>query len=144
MGQDKAFLTLAGRTLLDRALELAGSLTRDVCIAGDTAKFAAFGPVLEDVYRQRGSLGGIHVTLRRSTSELNLMLALDLPFINLRFLQYLVARRARVEPRQRSHGLLGGNLCAQCIAASLGNRPSSLCPREETESILCFFPRSRV
>jgi molybdenum cofactor guanylyltransferase len=91
MGQDKAFLTLAGRTLLDRALELAGSLTRDVCIAGDAPKFAAFGPVVEDVYQLRGPLGGIHAALRRSTSELNLMLAVDLPFINLRFLQYLVA-----------------------------------------------------
>ena len=90
MGQDKAFLTLAGRTLLDRALEVAGSLTRDVYIAGDAAKFAAFGPVVEDVYRQRGPLGGIHAALRRSTSELNLMLAVDLPFVNLRFLQYLV------------------------------------------------------
>jgi molybdopterin-guanine dinucleotide biosynthesis protein A len=92
MGQDKAFVMLAGRTLLVRALELAGSLTRDVCIVGDTAKFAAFGLVVEDVYRQRGPLGGIHAALRRSTSELNLMLAVDLPFISLRFLQHLVAQ----------------------------------------------------
>jgi molybdopterin-guanine dinucleotide biosynthesis protein A len=92
MGQDKAFLMLAGRTLLDRALELAGSLTHDVRIAGDAAKFGAFGPVVEDVYRQRGPLGGIHAALRQSTSELNLMLAVDLPFVDPRFLQYLVAQ----------------------------------------------------
>jgi molybdopterin-guanine dinucleotide biosynthesis protein A len=92
MGQDKAFLMLAGRTLLDRALALARSLTPDVWIAGETATFAAFGPVVEDTYRQRGPLGGIHAALRQSTNELNLMLAVDMPFIDRRFLEYLVAQ----------------------------------------------------
>jgi molybdopterin-guanine dinucleotide biosynthesis protein A len=92
MGQDKAFLMLAGRTLLVRALELAGSVTRDVRIAGDTAKFAALSPVVEDVYRQHGPLGGIHTALRQSTSELNLMLAVDLPFVQPAFLQYLISQ----------------------------------------------------
>ena len=92
MGQDKAFLILAGRTLLARALELANSVTDEVYIAGNAAKFAAFGPVVEDVYPQRGPLGGIHAALRRSTSELNLMLAVDLPFVEPGFLRYLISQ----------------------------------------------------
>lgn len=92
MGQDKAFLMLAGRTLLVRALELAGSVSGDVHIAGDATKLAAFGPVVEDVYPLRGPLGGIHAALRQSTSELNLMLAVDLPFVQSAFLHYLISQ----------------------------------------------------
>jgi molybdopterin-guanine dinucleotide biosynthesis protein A len=91
-GKDKAFLELAGRTLLVRALELAASVSRKVYIVGESAKVAAFGKVVEDIYRQRGPLGGIHAALARSTKDLNLMLAVDLPFIEPAFLSYLVSQ----------------------------------------------------
>lgn len=91
-GKDKAFLELGGRTLLVHALELAASVSREVYIVGESAKFAAFGNVVEDIYRQRGPLGGIHAALARSTKELNLMLAVDLPFIEPAFLSYLVSQ----------------------------------------------------
>src|ERR1700684_2169053 len=51
MGSDKAFVVLDGRTLLARALELARSVTSEVRIVGDPAKFAEFAaraPVVED------------------------------------------------------------------------------------------------
>ena len=92
MGADKAFVMLDGRTLLARALELARSVTRDVRMVGDPAKLAAFGPVVEDVFPGCGPLGGIHAALRASSAELNLMLAVDLPFVSPALLEYLVER----------------------------------------------------
>jgi molybdenum cofactor guanylyltransferase len=92
MGRDKAFLEIGGRTLLARALDLAGSVAADVRIAGDASKFAAFAPVIEDIYRDSGPLGGIHAALASSNTELNLMLAVDLPFVQPRFLEYLILR----------------------------------------------------
>ena len=92
MGADKAFVMLDGRTLLDRALELARSVTSDVRIVGDPEKFAAFAPVVEDVYRGCGPLGGIHAALRSSQAELNAMLAVDLPFLSPALLRFLVKR----------------------------------------------------
>jgi len=92
MGTDKAFVMLDGRTLLERALELARAVTSDVRIVGDAAKFAAFGPVVEDVFRGCGPLGGIHAALRASSAELNLMLAVDVPFVSPALLQYLIER----------------------------------------------------
>ncbi len=94
MGADKAFVTLDGRTLLARALELARAVTPDVRVVGDPAKFAGFGPVVEDVFRDCGPLGGIHAALRVSNTELNLILAVDVPLVSLALLQYLI-RRAR-------------------------------------------------
>jgi molybdopterin-guanine dinucleotide biosynthesis protein A len=97
MGKDKAFLEFKGRILLARALELAGSVAQDVRIVGEPRKFAAFGRVIEDIYRERGPLGGIHAALKSSSTELNLMLAVDLPFVEPSFLRYLVfaAREAK-------------------------------------------------
>lgn len=92
MGTDKAFVLLDGRTLLVRALDLARSLTADVGIVGDAVKFASFGPVVEDVFPGCGPLGGIHAALRSSQTDLNLILAVDIPFLTPALLQYMFAR----------------------------------------------------
>jgi molybdopterin-guanine dinucleotide biosynthesis protein A len=89
MGTDKAFLLLEGQTLVERALELARSVTEDVRIVGARDKFAAFAPVVEDKYAERGPLGGIHAAVSSTSSDFNLMLAVDLPFLQARFLHYL-------------------------------------------------------
>jgi len=92
MGMDKAFVALDGRTLLARMLDLARSVTPEVWIAGDAAKFAPFAPTVEDVFPGCGPLGGIQAALRASKTELNLILAVDVPFVSLALLQYLITR----------------------------------------------------
>jgi molybdenum cofactor guanylyltransferase len=92
MGTDKAFVEYDGRTLLARALDLARSVTPDVRIVGSPEKFAPFAPVVEDIFCDCGPLGGIHAGLRSSLTELNLMLAVDTPFVSWAFLQYLIGQ----------------------------------------------------
>ena len=92
MGADKAMLMFEGRTLLARALELAGEVAGDVCIVGSRGRFEALGRVVEDVYPGCGPLGGIHAALAASPSELNLVLAVDMPFVAPSFLRRLVER----------------------------------------------------
>jgi molybdopterin-guanine dinucleotide biosynthesis protein A len=90
MGADKAFLELDGRTLLARALDLLGALTPEVWIVGPRTKFARHGRVIEDVYAGRGPLAGIHAALSSSATELNLILAVDLPFVPERLLRFMI------------------------------------------------------
>jgi len=97
MGVDKAFVQLEGCTLLAHALALAKNVTSDVRIVGSPQKFAAFGEVVEDEFPQHGPLAGIHAALRASSSELNLMLAVDMPFVEVLFLEYLFQEAARLE-----------------------------------------------
>jgi molybdopterin-guanine dinucleotide biosynthesis protein A len=92
MGTDKAFVTLNGRTLLERMLDLARSVCADVRIVGDPAKFSQFAPVVEDVFRECGPLGAIHAALRSSQVDLNLIVAVDVPFLSAKFLEFLVAK----------------------------------------------------
>jgi molybdopterin-guanine dinucleotide biosynthesis protein A len=90
MGSDKAFLQLNGRTLLEDALSRARAVVDNIHLVGPGEKLQAFGPVVEDLYPDRGPLGGIHAALSASDAELNLMLAVDLPFVEARFLRLLI------------------------------------------------------
>ncbi len=90
MGRDKAFVKFQGRALLSCALDLARSITSNVSIVGSRGKFAAYAPVVEDIFHDRGPLGGIHAALLSSQTDLNLMLAVDMPFVTHTFLQYLI------------------------------------------------------
>ena len=95
MGQDKAFLELAGQTLLERALKLGQSVAPEVVIVGEVTKFMRMGRAIEDVYPGRGPLGGIHAALRNTSTPLNLILAVDTPLIERDFLVYLVTEASR-------------------------------------------------
>lgn len=92
MGSDKAFVSLNGRTLLARMLDAARSLTSNVRIVGDSEKYRPFAPVVEDIFPGCGPLGGIHAALRSSSTDLNLILAVDTPFVSLALMQFLVSR----------------------------------------------------
>jgi len=97
MGKDKAFLRLGDETLISRAVNLAKSLTPNVRIVGEAAKFAGLGPAVEDVYPDRGPLGGIHAALVSTKTALNLMLAVDTPFVESNFLEFLISEARRSE-----------------------------------------------
>ncbi|MGC1434443.1 MAG: molybdenum cofactor guanylyltransferase, partial [Terriglobales bacterium] len=79
----------------------------------------AFGRVVEDVYRERGPLGGIHAALSGSTTELNLMLAVDLPFVTPAFLRYLLSR-ARESGAMVTVPRAGGGLQPLCAVYRRG------------------------
>jgi molybdenum cofactor guanylyltransferase len=95
MGADKAFLQLGGQTLLARALALAGGVSEDVRIVGDRQKFLQFGRVVEDQFPGHGPLAGIHAALAETTAELNLVLAVDLPFVQSALLAYLCSQASQ-------------------------------------------------
>jgi molybdopterin-guanine dinucleotide biosynthesis protein A len=90
MGRDKAFLQLDGMTLLERALATARATSAQVKIVGQREKFASYAPVIEDIYTRQGPLAGIHAALSASRAELNFVIALDTPFVELRFVRYLI------------------------------------------------------
>lgn len=96
MGQDKAFLELGGRTLLDRAIEIAQFVAPTVRIVAPQEKFLTIARTVEDVYADCGPLGGVHAALACTSTELNLVLAVDLPFVEPEFLSYLVAQATQV------------------------------------------------
>jgi molybdenum cofactor guanylyltransferase len=92
MGEDKAFLRVGGKTLLEIARELASKVCGHVSVVGDRARF---GPeAIEDIFPDSGPLGGIHAALTATRSDLNLVIAVDTPFLEPKFLKWMLHRAA--------------------------------------------------
>jgi len=97
MGADKAFLDFRGRTLLERAITVMGEVCPNLAIVGDPAKFALYGAVIADLYPGCGPLAGIHTALLHSSADLNLVMAVDMPFVTRELLKYLFAAANETE-----------------------------------------------
>jgi molybdopterin-guanine dinucleotide biosynthesis protein A len=90
MGSDKALLTVANQTLLERAMHTAAAVAATVFIVGPRERYARYGNVVEDVFADCGPLGGIHAALCTTQTKLNLMLSVDTPAIHSDFLAWLL------------------------------------------------------
>jgi molybdopterin-guanine dinucleotide biosynthesis protein A len=92
MGQDKAAVSLNGRTLLEHALAALRGVCHDVSILGRHDLYGSLAPVYEDIFPGCGPLGGIHAALSGSQTQFNLVIAVDTPFLVPNFLSYLAER----------------------------------------------------
>ena len=97
MGADKALLNFGASTLLQRSLSLVRRVCTEVGIVGDSGRLADYGEVIADVYPGCGPLGGIHAALLHSSAELNLALAVDMPFVTRELLEYLFVTASESE-----------------------------------------------
>lgn len=90
MGTDKSLLRFGNSTLIGSAIERLRKIVAEVAIVSPRDDLAGYAPVIHDVYPDRGPLGGIHAALASSAHELNLMLAVDMPFVEPELLQSLL------------------------------------------------------
>ncbi|HUI83638.1 MAG TPA: molybdenum cofactor guanylyltransferase [Candidatus Binatia bacterium] len=114
MGSDKSLLSFAGQTLLQRALQTGAAVAERTVIVGSNQLYAAFGEVVEDVYRNCGPLGGIHAALSATRTDLNLVLPVDVPLMSSSFLAWLLRRASAAKELIVVSEALGGlqPLCA--------------------------------
>lgn len=95
MGRDKALLRLGGDTFVERiAGALASVAGERVRIVGARSTEARSGlPVVEDVYRDCGALGGLHAALAFAKHDWVMVVACDLPFVTSELLHRLAQLR---------------------------------------------------
>jgi molybdenum cofactor guanylyltransferase len=113
MGENKAFIDFRGQTLLDRARTTLSAACGNVTIVGSLVDFAHYDSVVSDIFIGCGPLAGIHAALSHSSAELNIMLAVDMPFVSPGLLGFLLreaqygaeASAAIVTVPQTSRGL---------------------------------------
>lgn len=91
MGQDKAFLEVGGRRLIDRVIDAIERVTDDVIIVTTTpGDYAGCGTRLaEDLYPGTGALGGIYTGLHAAEHPCSFVVACDMPFLNVELLKYM-------------------------------------------------------
>ncbi len=91
MGRNKALMELEGQTLIARVLDRVSSVCDELIISANDADLYADLParVVPDVIPRRGALSGIHAGLSAMRNEMALVVACDMPFLNLRLLRYM-------------------------------------------------------
>lgn len=95
MGTNKAFLMVEGRPLIAWVIERVRALADDlVIVTNDPEPYRRFGVRLtSDLVRGTGSLGGLHAGLTAAAHGWSLVVACDMPFLNLDLLRYMVSLR---------------------------------------------------
>jgi molybdenum cofactor guanylyltransferase len=112
MGEDKGALPFAGVTMLEHVARTVGNIASEVIVVSRVGQAAPPGVrVVHDPVADQGPLAGLAAGLAASTTDLNVVVACDMPLIRPAVLERLVAA-------------LGDH--AICVAAVDG-RPSVLC-----------------
>ena len=99
LGRDKAVETIGGQSLISRVLESLSQVADELVVVVNTNERAEELPLPDDVvaavdiYPDTGSLGGIFTGLSASSNEWGIVVACDMPFLNLELLGYLLSHR---------------------------------------------------
>lgn len=94
MGTDKALLSYHGKPLLNNAIELILPFCDTVLVSGNKKEYSVSGiePV-PDIYEDCGPISGIFSVLNHSTTEWNIVLSVDMPFITRKLIEQLIANK---------------------------------------------------
>jgi molybdopterin-guanine dinucleotide biosynthesis protein A len=94
MGQDKALLLLAGRSLLEIALDKLRTLPLNAAprIAAARSDLSSYAAAVADLHPGCGPLSGIEAALAASSQPLNVFLPVDMPLLPAQFLAWMMLR----------------------------------------------------
>lgn len=156
MGRDKVWMVLDGQPLIEHVVRRLLPLADELLIsAGDAQPYGPLlstlplpGRVVADVYAGFGPLAGIHAGLRAACNDLALVVAADMPFLNVALIEHMIGLAAGVDavvpqvddPRKRIGGpeplhALYRRSCLPAIEAHLA---------AYDRQIICFFPEVRI
>mgnify|MGYP001104651747 CR=1 FL=1 len=93
-GKNKALVMVDGKSLVQRVVERVMPISYEIIVAGSLwqpgfTSAPAIGYKL-DLYPDKGPLGGIYTGLSVSKSFYNVVVACDMPFLNIELLRYMV------------------------------------------------------
>ncbi|ODS30945.1 MAG: molybdopterin cofactor biosynthesis protein mobA [Candidatus Scalindua rubra] len=91
MGSNKAFLKFKGKTFIERQIDLLSEIFDEIIISANTPSEYEYLnlPIIEDIYPEKGPLGGIYTGLINSRSLYTFMLACDMPFVEIELIKHL-------------------------------------------------------
>jgi molybdopterin-guanine dinucleotide biosynthesis protein A len=91
LGSDKAFLQVNGEFLIERTLRRLGQISEElIIVANEVDRYEQFeGMVITDILPGKGALGGIFSGLTRASNHHSLVVACDMPFLNVSLLRYM-------------------------------------------------------
>ena len=99
LGRDKAVETIGGKALISRVLDSLSGVAQELVVVVNSHEREKELPlpdstvVAVDAYPNTGSLGGIFTGLSASGNQWGIVVACDMPFLNLELLEHLLSFR---------------------------------------------------
>jgi molybdopterin-guanine dinucleotide biosynthesis protein A len=94
LGRSKALETIGGKSLIECVIERLRLLSNQILIVTSQEQsdlpVAGKAKILLDLYPDKGPLGGIYTGLLASQSLHNVVVACDMPFLNIELLRYMI------------------------------------------------------
>lgn len=91
MGVDKGLLTFGHQKVIEHILETCRKVCDAVFIVTSNQDYAQFNvPLLADTITNAGPAGGIDALLHHTSSELNMVVSCDMPFVDVNSIEYMI------------------------------------------------------
>jgi molybdopterin-guanine dinucleotide biosynthesis protein A len=101
LGQAKATLKLGERTIIEEVVEQMVGLASEVIVVTSPVQnnlpHNLNAQVYTDIQPGRSALGGVYTGLVKSINQYNLVVACDMPFLNLGLLEHMISLSAGVD-----------------------------------------------
>lgn len=93
IGENKAFLSIKGKRIIERTTELFLDIfSRVIIVTNSPLEFQFLNiRIVTDVFPKMGSLGGIYTGLFYCPTEKAMFVACDMPFLNKKVIEYLIS-----------------------------------------------------
>lgn len=93
MGKDKSMIKLNGKTILERVVDVANGLTGKVMVVSNEHGKHHYMNVelVSDIRKGLGPLAGIEAALLKTSTEVNVVIACDMPFVTEEMIRQLIA-----------------------------------------------------
>jgi len=143
-GEPKALMELGGKLIIERIVEVLGSVLSDLLIVTNTPELYAFLgiPMVPDVFPEHGSLGGIYTGLKAAKGEAAFTVACDMPFLKPEVVRLVVSRAGEADVVIPKVGEQYETLHALYAKACLPHMEAVLQARRFR--VVGFFPKVKV
>jgi molybdopterin-guanine dinucleotide biosynthesis protein A len=94
MGFDKAFLLVGSKPLLQNMIDVIEPFCQNVAISGQNPGHSDFHlDMVPDVFLECGPISGLYSVLQYSSTEWNLIVGVDMPFVDEELFRYLIGNK---------------------------------------------------
>ncbi|MCB9202888.1 MAG: molybdenum cofactor guanylyltransferase [Flavobacteriales bacterium] len=98
MESEKGLVMLHDKTFIERILEQTSKVSKNITLVTSNKEYQKFGfPLVSDIHKNKGALGGIYTALHHTTEYKILILSCDIPFITSTILQDLIEFNEKTE-----------------------------------------------
>jgi molybdopterin-guanine dinucleotide biosynthesis protein A len=112
MGTDKGLTFFKGEPMIQSIINCLEKLNLPIVIVTQNQKYQQFGlPIISDLVKEKGPIGGIHTALTHTTTEKNIIVSCDTPNLDSSIFKELIDNAngtiTIAKHKNRTHPLIG-------------------------------------